>query len=109
MTSRISYYALYRTADRKPPPGGLMIHELNLYRNRIVFWDHETRGWVLNTAVGVRMLWDDEDAEQTRKVSREEAEEIARSLGGTLPSEEELHRIVLESEAAKGLPPLAGE
>jgi hypothetical protein len=109
MASRISYYAVYRTADRNPPPVNLMINDFNLYRNRILFWDHETRGWVLDTAVGVRMLWDDEKEEQTRMVSREEAEEIARSLGGTLPSEEELHRIVLESEAAKGLPPLAGE
>jgi hypothetical protein len=109
MSVAISYYALYRSDDHSQPPGGLMVNEVSIYRTRTLFFDHETHGWVLNSAVGTRLLWNvylDED-DRSRKVSRQEAEEIAQSLGGELPGEEELHQIVLDSEKGKGLPPLA--
>ncbi len=98
---RYHYYAIFRTAEKISPPGGLICSEMTNGPVRTVLWDHVDQRWTFDGDVGARFLYDDEKQERLANVSRAEAERIARENFGTeLPDEEELHRICEEGEAA---------
>src|SRR5215813_4599685 len=95
------YHAIYQTAEKAPPPVGLICGQYTHGPTRTVLWNHMTREWTFNRAVGARILSDDEKQERISIVSRAEAERIAREAFGTeLPSEAELDRLSTEGEAA---------
>ncbi len=95
------YYAIYRTEERTPPAVGLICSEDTSGPPRTVLWSHPRREWRFNRDVGASYLYDDEIQPRRGPVSRAEAERIAREVFATeLPSEEELHRICEEGEAA---------
>ena len=95
------YRAIYRTPEQIPPVATLMCFEVTLGPPRTVLFNLNQRTWVFNRAAGAMYLYDQEKQEQTRLVSRTEAEEIATEILGTrLPSEAELHHMMLAGEAA---------
>jgi hypothetical protein len=93
------YYAIYPTAEKIPPPGGLICSEDTNGPTRTVLGDHIGRVWTFDGAAGARFLYDEEKQERAPAVSRTAAERIAREVFGTvLPSVAELHRICDEAE-----------
>ena len=79
-------------------PRGLFIFNREGKRLDTIGWSHLEKRWRHDPDMVMRSLlgdWQDEHAE----ISREEAEEIARTvLGTTLPSEQELMAISDEAE-----------
>ena len=101
MRQNVFYHAIYRTPEKVPPAGGLMCDEATSGPPRTVLWNHLNRAWEYNRRVGARFLFDEEARERKTVVSRSEAERIAREeLGTELPTEAEIHQIVLAGEAA---------
>ena len=98
----ILYLALFLTEERIPPPSGLMCDEVTLGSPRTVLYNRIRERWEYNPSSGAKFLFDMELQERTQEVSRVEAERIARDLLGTqLPSEAELHQMLLAGEAAR--------
>jgi hypothetical protein len=96
------YHAIYLTPEKAPPPGGLICNQYTPGPTRAVIWSHGKKAWIFNPKTAARFLYDDEHQERVSLVSRVEAERIAREyLGTELPTEEELHRICAEGEAAQ--------
>ena len=100
MDQQVYYHAIYRTPAKLPPATGMFCQEKTRGPLRTVFWSSATRQWVFNRAAGGRFLADDEKTERKTVVTRTEAERIAREeLGTELPTEAEIHQIVLRGEA----------
>lgn len=101
------YRALFRTSPEEPPVG-LMVVESSTGPLRAVMWNHRSNAWTFSPKTLARILYGDEYEERRQIVDRSRAEEIARTLGTELPSEEELHRICEEGVAAEPHPAYHG-
>lgn len=94
------YYAIYHaapTAGRTPV--SVMASEVTLGTVRAVLYDLFEKRWVFAPEPGARYLFDMEGQEEAELISRTDAERISRQLGWALPSEPELHRLILLGEA----------
>jgi hypothetical protein len=96
----MGYYALFKETTSEPP-GGLIVVERSTGPFRAVMWSHRSTAWTFNPGTAARLLFDDRIEDRFQRVDRARAEEIARTLGTELPSEEELHRICEEGARAR--------
>src|SRR5262245_17883710 len=89
-----SYYAIYKTEDRSPPPAGLIARESSTGPERLGIWSHRDRGWRFRPEMAAPYLYDDREMDRVLQVDRTTAEEVARENGWQeLPTERELHKI----------------
>jgi hypothetical protein len=95
----LTYYAIYKTEEMTPPAVGLFTNEVSKVPIRGVVWAPDFRAWKFAPQFVANWLFDDRLQDRRARVSRAEAEQIARErLGVDLPSEEELIRISDEGE-----------
>jgi len=97
-----SYHAVFKMGETSGPAAGLIVVERSQGPLRAVIWSHRRKAWTFNPRAAAPLLFDDQQYDQQTVISRPQAEEIARTLGTELPSEEELHRISEEGEASQG-------
>jgi hypothetical protein len=88
-------FRYFKTFRRREPerPRGLFAYNREGDRLDTIIYDHIQRRWSHDPdAVGASLFGDDQDLKT--EISREQAEELARTmLGRTLPSEDELMAI----------------
>jgi hypothetical protein len=94
---RVWYRAILDEDNATGPPTGLIVQE-QTDRIRAVTWNHRTRMWKYEPQIAADIIMG--DWEKTF-VDRVEAEQIAATFGATLPSEEELTRMIREGEQAR--------
>jgi len=87
------YYALFRTS-KTAPSVGLITRQRSTGPLRAVLWNHRAKAWTFSPEIAAPILYDDRNSDRLLRVDRATAEEIARSLGTELPTEEELHQII---------------
>jgi hypothetical protein len=89
-----SYHAVFRMGTTTWPATGLVAVQPSTGPYRAVIWSPRRRVWVFDPQTAALFLFSEESSEQFTTVDRSTAEEIARSLGTELPTEEELHQII---------------
>ncbi len=94
------YRATFRK-DQEESAAGLIAEEPTMGPFRAVVWSHRARAWTFNPEAAASFLLDDRNFDRWTEVDRTRAEEIARTLGTELPSEQELHRISEEGARAR--------
>ena len=98
----ILYAAIFRSQTLTPLPVALMCTEVTAGPPRTVLYNRIQERWEFNRSAGAHYLFDMEQQERTQEVSRAEAERIAREVLGTqVPTEMELHQMILAGEAAQ--------
>lgn len=98
------YYAIYPMTGtvapgETPTVRTVMCSEVTLGPPRTMLFNLARKEWRFNRAAGVRYLFDLTYPEESKLITRTEAERIALDLGTRLPSETELHRRILIAEA----------
>lgn len=86
------YHAVFPMGQTTWPAGGLIARQ-RTSEFRAVIWDHTTATWTCSPETAAWFLLDEERKDRTTEVDRARAEQIARELGTSLPSEAELRRI----------------
>jgi hypothetical protein len=95
------YYAIYPTAERTSPVGGLMCDQVTLGPPRTVLFNQVEQRWEVDRSAAAKFLFDDRKQEQTRRIIRLHAERIARDEFGTrLPGEAELGQLIADATTA---------
>ena len=99
---RFVHRAIYRTEERIPPATGLICSEITRGPYRAVIWSHYQKKWAFNPNAAAPFMFDLEYMDRGSKISREDAERIAREqFVVPLPREEELKRICDHGEQAE--------
>lgn len=86
------YRAVY-LRDETEDPIGLIVEETSAGPLRAVIWDRRGQQWTFSPEVAAPIMFDSRNRRRWRLISRQEAQQIARTLGTELPSEAELHQI----------------
>jgi hypothetical protein len=86
------YFVVHRDFRRDEPRGLFAVDADGKPPLYNVSYNHVEGRWVYDPGVVDYLFFDRTD--EAEEVSRERAEEVARSLGFTVPSEQELKRIV---------------
>jgi hypothetical protein len=94
------YRATFRTGQEEPA-AGLIAEEPTNGPFRAVVWNHRARAWTFNPEAAASFLLDDRNFDRWTEVDRTKAEEIARTFGTELPTEEELHRMCEEGDRTR--------
>jgi hypothetical protein len=95
-----TYLAIYATSKLTPPAQSLLCAEVTIGPPRTVLFTRN-RTWEFDPETGATFLFDMEYQQQTRRISRTEAEQIARAeLSTQLPTEPELQQMMRDGEAA---------
>jgi hypothetical protein len=94
------YLVLFQSEEQTALPVTVLVSEVTLGPPRAINYHQSQRRWTFNPALGARLLFDDEILDQTRRVSRAEAEEVCQSLGTTLPTDPELRNLMRTGAAA---------
>jgi hypothetical protein len=87
------YYAILTMEEPDAPPTGLIAREDSDGPLRTVMWNHRSRAWTCEPETAALFLYDQRYQSRRTAVERSRAEEIVRTLGTELPTEDELHRI----------------
>ncbi len=97
MTFRYFMTFLREEPDR---PRGLMTFNRDKEAGRLdtIAYNHMTKRWESDPYAVMTFLYGDDYFDRREEVSRSRAEEVARIIGTSLPSEEEMMRISDEAE-----------
>ncbi|MGH3656417.1 MAG: hypothetical protein ACRDUA_07140, partial [Micromonosporaceae bacterium] len=79
--------------DQTEDPIGLIVEETSDGPLRAVILDRRRQEWTFSPDVAAPIMFDVRNRRRWKLISRQEAWSVAQSLGATLPSESELHRI----------------
>ena len=91
---RFRYFIVHRDHHRNEPRGLFAVNAEGVPFRRVAY-SHIRKRWVFDPRVIDFLIG--ELANEAEEVTREQAEETARSLGFGVPSDDELERIVAKS------------
>jgi hypothetical protein len=96
---RFGYLAIRRSDDLTTPVMTVLVSEVTLGPPRTILFNRPERIWEFDREFGAMYRFDPKYQERTERISRTDAERMAIELGTELPSETELHRLMLIGEA----------